>query len=240
MKILAIGLLILLSTAGILAQEHPTVTSQPNTIFVGADGKFEAAPDTAVLQFSISAQEDTSRAAFDRASKAAEQVRQILRSNGIEPKTAEIGFFSLDPVYDYKNAKRKLVAYRVNATVTLKLKDFLKLAPILQQLADSDITDNQSVNYTLESIDAAKAKAVQDAYRRAHESAEVIARASGRTLGDLTYASVDTFENIRPVRPIMAERMRMNSQAMTPAPTEEFSTQNITVTAHVNAMFVLK
>src|SRR5450631_474796 len=240
MKILAACLLILLSNSCLMGQERPAVTAQPHTIFVGADGKFEAAPDTAVLQFSISAQEDTSRAAFDRASKAAEQVRQILRSNGIEPKTAEIGFFSLDPVYDYKNAKRKLVAYRVNATVTLKLKDFLKLAPILQQLADSDITDNQSVNYTLESIDAAKAKAVQDAYRRAHESAEVIARASGRTLGDLTYASVDTFENIRPVRPIMAERMRMNSQLMTPAPTEEFSTQNITVTAHVNAMFVLK
>jgi hypothetical protein len=27
--------------------------------------------------------------------------------------------------------------------------------------------------------------------------------------------------------------------AQTPAPTEEFSPQNVTVTAHVNAMFVL-
>ncbi len=240
MKILAACLFMVFSTAWLPAQEHPSVTSQPNTIFVGADGKFEAPPDTAVIQFNISAQENTSREAFDRASKDAERVRQILRSNGIEPKTADMGFFSLEPIYDFKNAKRKLIAYRVNATVTLKLKDFAKLAPILQQLADSDITDNQSVNYTLESIDAAKAKAVEDAYRRARESAEVVAKASGRSLGELSYASVDTFENIRAIRPMMLTLPRMNAQLMQPAPTEEFSAQNITVTAHVNAMFTLK
>ena len=122
------------------AQDRPAITAQPNTVFVGADGRSEANPDTAVLQFNISAQEDNSRAAYDRASKSAEQIRQILRSNGIEPKAAEIGFFSLQPVYDYKNPKRKLVGYRVNANVSLKLKDFSKVAPILQQLADADIT----------------------------------------------------------------------------------------------------
>ncbi len=53
------------------AQDRPTVTAQPNTIFVGADGKFEANPDTALIQFDISAQEENSRAAYDRASKQA-------------------------------------------------------------------------------------------------------------------------------------------------------------------------
>src|SRR3989442_6762988 len=136
-----IFLVILAGTFG-LAQDRPTVTAQPNTVFVGADGRFEANPDTALVQFNISAQEDTSRAAYERASKAAEQVRQILRANGIEPKAAEIGYFSLQPVYDYKNPKRKLVAYRVNANVSLKLKDFSKIAPILLQLSETDVTEN--------------------------------------------------------------------------------------------------
>src|SRR5881227_4445950 len=139
-SIACILLVMLAGTFG-LAQDRPTVTAQPNTVFVGADGKFEANPDTALVQFNISAQEESSRAAYDRASKSAEQIRQILRSNGIEPKAAEIGFFSLQPVYDYKNPKRKLVAYRVNANVSLKLKDFSKIAAILQQLADADVTE---------------------------------------------------------------------------------------------------
>ena len=239
MKLFPFLLIIFLATLT-LAQEHPAVTAQPNTVFVGADGRFEANPDTTLVQFNISAQEETSRAAYDRASKAAEQVRQILRANGIEPKTAEIGYFSIQPVYDYKTPKRKLVAYRVNANVSLKLKDFSKIAPIVQQLSESDVTENQSINYTLEDMEAAKTRAVEDAYRRARESAAALARAGGRTLGELSYASVDTFENIRVVSPLQARAMPMRMEAAAPAPTEEFTPQSVVVTAHVNAMFTLR
>jgi hypothetical protein len=107
----------------------------------------------------------------------------------------------------------------VNANVSLKLKDFSKIAPIVQQLADADITESQSLNYTLEDIDAAKAKAVDDAYRRARESAVALARSAGRGLGELSYASVDTFENVRPM--VMAGAMMKMNMAGAPAPTEE-------------------
>jgi uncharacterized protein YggE len=230
---------LLLSLGLAFAQDHPMVTAQSNTVFVGADGKFEAEPDTALVQFNISTQQDNSRAAYDQASKQAEQVRQILRSNGIEPAAAQLGYFSIEPVYDYKQAKRKLVAYRVNVNVSLKLKDFTKIAPIVQQLSDGDITDEQSISYTLADIDAAKTKAVEDAYRRARASAEAVARAGGRTLGELSYASVDTVENIRPMPMQPMARMSAMAQAA-PAPTEQFSPQTTSVTAHVNAMFTLK
>lgn len=231
----------LIVSAGIPpAQDRPTLAAQPNTVFVGADGKFESAPDTAQIQFNISAQENSAKDAYARASKNAEQIREILRSNGIDPKLAEIGFFSLQPVYDWKTAQRKLVGYRVNASVQLKLKDFSKVAPILQQLADTDVTDNQTVNYALDNIDAAKVKAVEDAYRRARANGEAVARAGNRVLGDLSYASVDTFEQVRVVSPMAAPGVMMRAQAQAPAPTAEFSPQNIIVTAHVNAMFNLK
>jgi uncharacterized protein len=236
----AVTLVAILLFAGLaVGQDRPTITAQPNTVFVGADGKFEATPDTALVQFNISAQEDNSRAAYDRASKAAEQVRQILRSNGLEPTAAQIGYFSIEPVYDYSKAKRKLIAYRVNVSVSLKLKDFTKIAPIVQQLSDADVSDTQSISYMLDDIEAAKTKAVEDAYRRARASAEALAHASGRILGELSYASVDTFENgpMPPPRPMA--RMSAMAQAA-PAPTEEFSPQTTSVTAHVNAMFILK
>src|SRR5574337_1194642 len=98
------------------AQDHPAIQAQPNTVYVSADGKFDASPDTAQIEFNISAQENSSRAAYDRAAQQAEQVRQILRSSGIDPKTAEISVFSINPIYDYKPGKPKLVAYRVNAS----------------------------------------------------------------------------------------------------------------------------
>ncbi len=143
-------------------------------------------------------------------------------------------------MYDWKNAKQKVIGYRVTTDVTLKLKDFSKIGPITQQLADANVSERQTLNYTLENIDEAKNKAVEDAYRRARNSAETVARASGRTLGELSYASVDTFENPRiVVAPRMARAMTAMPNAA-PAPTEEFTPQNVTVTAHVNALFNLK
>jgi uncharacterized protein len=221
-------------------QERPSMVAQPNTLYVGADGKYDSAPDTALVQFNISAQEETAKAAYERASRNAEQIRQILRSNGIDPKTAEIGYFSLDPVFDYKNPKRKLLAYRVNSSVQVKLKDFSKIAGIVQQLADTDVTENQTISYTLEDIDAAKAKAVEDAYRRARTNAEAVARVGGRVLGNLSYASVDTFEAIPIIRGKVMQAMMMRAQAEAAPPTAEFTPQSISVTAHVNALFEMK
>lgn len=234
----AVLVLAMLATLAV-AQERPMFTAPANSVFVGADGKFEAVPDTVLVQFNISAQDDSAQAAYRRSSEAAEQVRRILKSNGIDPKAAEVGFFSLQPVYDYRSPKRKLLGYRANTSVSLRLKDFAKVGPIVQQLADVDVTENQSLNYILENMDAAKTRAVEDAFQRARASALAVARAGGRELGQLFYSSVDTFEQIGIVAAPMA-RQAMRAEAAAPPPTAEFSPQKIVVTAHVNALFLLK
>lgn len=220
------------------SQQPPVITAQPNTIYVSAEGRYEAPPDTAVIQFNIAVQQDNAKDAYQQASRAAEQIRQVLRNNGVEPKAAEIGFYSLSPVYDWRTPKRKLIGYRVTANVSLKLKDFSKAAPILQQLVDLEMTENQSLSYTLENIDAAKIKAVQDAFQRAQAEAGALARAGGRTLAELVYGSVDTYEQVRVLAAPMAKRATAGEAA--PPPTAEFTPHTIVVTARVNTMFALK
>lgn len=209
----------------------------PNTVWVGADGKFESDPDTALVQFNISAQQEKLQDATQQANQAAERVRQLLRSNGIDPSAAQISRFATQPVYDYKNAKRKLVGYRVDANISFKLKDFSKVGPISEGLSNMDVTDT-SITYQLDNIDAAKTKAVQDALRRAHALAEAVAQSGGRALGELSYVSIDTFEP-QPVRPMMMKAQAAPMAEAAPA-TAEFSAEKITVTAHVNALYGLK
>ena len=234
--LLSVGVLFL--AVGVHAQDHPAVTAQANTVYVGADGKFEAAPDTAELQMNVSVQDNKPQGAYEQASKDVDQIRQVLRANGVDTKSATVGFFSVQPMYEW-NPKQRLVGYRVTTDVALKLKDFSKIGPITQQLADANVSETQTLNYTLENIDEAKNKAVEDAYRRARNSADTIARASGRSIGELSYASVDTFENPRVVMPMAHPMAKMNAM-VTPTPTEQFTPQNVTVTAHVNALFDLK
>ena len=236
----AILYIVLLSATLTAAQSQPPAAVPMNAVYVGADGKFDSAPDTAVLQFNIAAQQDNARDAYDKASAAMEQVRQALRSNGIDPKTAEFGFFAVQPMYDYKSPKQRVVGYRVVSNVTLKLHDFSKIGSLTQQMAAIDSTENQSLRYTLENIDAAKIKATEDAMRKAQNEARAVATAGGRTLGELLYASVDVNQAIVPV-PMQALSMRAGGTGAAPAPpTEEFTPQSVTINAHVNAMFGLK
>lgn len=237
-RLLLPSLLLMTAALPVLAQDSQRSVI-PDTIYVGADGKFEAEPDTAVVQFNIGAQETELKDAYARAQRAAEQIRQALRSNGIDPKQAEISSFQVSPVYDWKNPKRKLVAYRVSSNITVKVKDFSKVGPLAEQFANMDVTENQSISYTLENTEAAKAKAVDDAFRKAKSNALVVAQAGGRQLGNLVYASVDTSE-MPIIRPMAMRAMAGVAADKMAAPTEEFSAQKITVTAHVNALFGLR
>lgn len=236
---IAILIPLLLATIA-FAQESPATRQPPNTVAVGAEGDFESAPDTAVIVFNLSAQEAAPQAAYDHASRAAEQMRQALRSAGIDPQTAELSSYNLEPVIDYRNPKQKVVGYRVQTSVTLKVKDFKKVGPVVQALSPIPETSGQSLNYTLDNMDAAKKQAIARAYQRAHDYAEELAKAAGRNLGQLSSASVDIQQPV-PVRPmVMRAAVAEVNGAPTPSPTEGFQEEKIRVTAHVNAQFALQ
>lgn len=241
MKTLACLFVFLALTALGSAQVSATPAAvQLNSIYAGADGKYEAAPDTAVIRMDIASQQDTSRAAYDRAALAVDHVRQVLKSNGIDVKSAQFGLYQMQPMYDWKNPKHKVIGYRVVSDVTLKLRDFAKVGVLTEQLADIEDTQNQSVNYILEDIEQAKAKASEDALKKARNQAASVATAGGRTLGELLYASVDV--NQATIVPVFAQAAMARSAApmATPPPMADFTPQTVTINAHVNALFALK
>jgi uncharacterized protein YggE len=240
MKLLLHSLVLVFALVCVSAAQNSTPAAiQPNTIYAGADGKYEAAPDTAVITMDIGTQQDTSRAAFDKAAAAVERVRQALRNNGIDVKSAQFSSYQLQPMYDWKNPKHRVIGYRVTSNVVLKLRDFSKVGALIEQLADIEDTQNQSISYTLEDIEQAKAKASEDALKKARIQATAVATAGGRNLGELLYASVDVNQpNIIPV--FAPQRMAMAAPSAAPPPTAEFTPQTVTINAHVNALFALK
>jgi uncharacterized protein YggE len=229
----------MLLPVGPFAQEQANAGIQPNTIQTSAEGKFEAAPDTVLVQFTISAQESTPNAAYDRARRQTENLRNVLRTNGIDASTAELGFFSMQPVYDWKQPQHKIVGYRVSSNVSLKLKDFGKVGPIVQQLGEQGFVDTVNLSYTLENMEAAKLKAVEDAFSRARGEAETVARVGGRTLGELLHASVDASTPM-PIMAPMMKTMEARAAGAPPPPTADFVPGKITVNARVSTIFGMR
>src|SRR5450756_2344606 len=73
MKATLTSCLLLFITLAAAAQTPPVVNAQANMVYVSAEGKYESAPDTAMVQFMISAQEELAKDAYSRASQEAEQ-----------------------------------------------------------------------------------------------------------------------------------------------------------------------
>ncbi len=239
-SVISVIIFTLVLAGTLLAQQEGSSGIQPNTIQTSAEGKFEAAPDTAVVQFSISAQETTPNVAYERAQRQAQNLRDILKANGVDASAAELGFFSMQPVYDWKQPQHKIVGYRVSTNVSLKLKDFAKVGPIVQQLGEQEFADTVNLSYTLDNMEAAKLKAVEDAFARARGEASTVARISGRSLGELLHASVDTSTPVPIVAPMMRAMQAGAATANMAPPTAEFSPGKITVNARVSTIFGMK
>jgi hypothetical protein len=143
------------------------------------------------------------------------------------------------PVYGW-DPRRKLIGFQANSHVTIKVHDFNKLGPLIDSFSQVDTSDSINLSYTLENIESAKAKAVEDAYRKARNNAEALARAGGRTLGAMSYASVDANEFIPQPRPMMMKAQHMVNDSAAPSPLQDFTPSKITMTAHVNVLFLLK
>lgn len=226
-----VPLLLLAATA--FAQSTPVTA---DTLWAVGSGKFECPPDTALVQFSISAQQAELKAAYAKGAESAQNIRQILKENGIDPKNAEIGSFSMSPTYIWK-PDRKLTGYQVNSHVTVKIHDFSKLGPLLDSFSRVATSDSLSLSYTLENMESAKAKAVEDAYQSAHRNAEALARAGGRTLGEMSYASVDANNFVPQPRSML---MKARAAEASASPIQDFTPTKITITAQVDVLFKLK
>jgi len=231
-----------------VAQERPLRSSEIlNTITVDADGQVEGEPDIAQLRFDISAQDKSARDVHEKVSKSAEQIRALLRENGVDPGLAHVGALYFQPVFDYKGNKRKIVGYHAGSAVTIKLQDFSKIGPLLQQLAEGDFAESQSLSYILSNVDATKTRAVENAMQKALAEATAAAKAAGANVGTLISANVDVREQVRPLlRPLgglstlEGEGVAANGAVPLPAPTADFTPQGVTINAHVHAVFSLK
>ncbi|MEO8725332.1 MAG: SIMPL domain-containing protein, partial [Acidobacteriaceae bacterium] len=212
-----------------------------NSVQVTAQGKFEAEPDTAVITLTLSDKQPQQDRAYKNVSDAAQRLRDILQQNNVDPKQARVSSYSINPEYDWTNAKRKLLGYTVATTATLKLKDFVLANKLLSQFSDLPYASNQNLSYILEDMNAAKQKAIADGYNNARLYAETVAQSSGRRLGELLHATVDTQTQIRPVMyarsaaPLAAE-----AHAAPPSPAADLGQETTTITAQVNAIFRLQ
>jgi uncharacterized protein YggE len=164
------------------AQQSPEVKFVADTLVVQAEGSYESDPDLAILAFDVSAQEKELKEAYAKASQSMRTIVGVAEKNGLAKEAIQTGVLTVTPFYG-GDRNRKARAYRVQGHVVLKVQDFSKIGPIMDDSIQEGVVDFRSLTYALANEEAAKQKAVADAMHRAVGRATVALEQTKQKLG---------------------------------------------------------
>ncbi|HVM76887.1 MAG TPA: SIMPL domain-containing protein [Candidatus Paceibacterota bacterium] len=154
-------------------------------ITVSAQGKTSATPDLAEISFSVVTQGTNPDTLTQNNVEKMNAVLQFVKSEGISASDTATTGYDLEPTYQYdKNYNRQyIIGYQLTQTVTLKIHDFTKVAPVLGGLAPLGVNQIGGVNFTFNDQDSLIGPARDQAIAKAKTKAQEMAAASGATLG---------------------------------------------------------
>lgn len=158
-----------------------------NTITVIGKAKVTSAPDEAVLTLSVENEEADPGAALDTNSTNTQKVIDRLKTEGVEDSAIETANVNVYPIqtYDPKTGKETITGYRAQNTVTVTLKDALKVGKVLAAAVESGATNISGPEWRLSEDSAAVTEALKKAVADARAKAEAVAGAQGVKLGDV-------------------------------------------------------
>lgn len=157
----------------------------PPTVSVTGEATISVPPDLARIEAGVTTDAKTAREASDANNAAMGKVLLALKSAGIAEKDYQTSRLSLQPQYANQNrpGPNVLTGYRATNRVTVKLRDILKVASVIDALTAAGANDIGGINFMVSNasklLDDARTQAIADARRKA----EIYAKAAGVTLG---------------------------------------------------------
>ena len=176
-RIIAIALMmIMLLGCGALAEGTLNVTGS-GTVYVAADRV------SASLGISISG-EDLAELQ-NQANERMSAICQALLDAGLEGSNISTNYLYISPRYDYSGEMEKITGYSISNSLTILTDDIDSIGSYIDAAFAAGANTFDSIDFTTKDDSAAQRKALELAVADAQGKAEVIAAASGRSLGDI-------------------------------------------------------
>lgn len=191
MKLSSLFIVLFVLFAPLLAAaQQPEVKFIADTLVVQAEGSYESDPDLAIMTFDVSSQEKELKEAYTKASQSMRTIVAVAERNGLAKDAIQTGVLTVTPFYE-GDRKKRARAYRVQGHVVLRVQDFSKVGPIMDDSVQDGVADFRSLTYELSNEEAAKQKAVADAMHRAAGRAAVALEQTKQKLGPARSVSLE-------------------------------------------------
>jgi uncharacterized protein YggE len=181
-----LALFLLVKTADALDQFGVRAGQPINTITVTGEGKSNAAPDIAMITFTVQQNDATVAAAQDAATKQTNDALAALKAEGIADADVKTLGYNVTPQYPVSTCPpgamckiippQTIVGYQVSQTVQVKVRDTSKAGDVLQKLGTLGVQNISGPDFMVDDdtavTDAARADAINDARTQAQTLAK--------------------------------------------------------------------
>src|SRR3989344_178018 len=206
-------------------------------ISVSAEGKTLIPPDVALLNFSVLSRGKDPKVISEENTRKMNEVIAYVKGQGVEAKDIQTTGYNLQPNYEYDEKTRTsfISGYTLTQTVTVRIRDFSKISPVMGRLPELGVNQVGNISFTIDEPEKVLQAARDKAFEAARVKAEAMAKASGIKLGRVV--SVSEYRYGGPSPYYAKERMLgMGGDALVApqaAPSIEPGSEEVTLTATI-------
>ena len=213
--------------------------AERDSVSVNGHASAEVAPDMAILFGNLEKRAAVAESARENLAKEMAAFKHVLLGQMIAGQDIQTVRYTLQPEYSYEKNKRSLTGYVARADYKVKIKNLEKLGAVIDKSIGCSFTVDR-VEFGLNNRSLFENSLLEEAVANARSKAAVVARAGGRTLGNLIHASFNTVSNMsRSVNRNMMTAKAASLDAAESTPTE-LDPGIMTVDVNVNLEFALE
>ncbi|WP_265500008.1 SIMPL domain-containing protein [Paracoccus beibuensis] len=180
------GAVAVLAAAPLAAAAQSCGMAGPSRLTVSGEGQSRVAPDMATVQLGVTTQADSAAEAMRLNSDQQAAVIEALRGAGIDETQIQTSGLTLNPMMNYpENQAPEVTGYQASNIVSVRVTDLARTGEVLDAIVAAGANEINGITFSredgAEALDQARRDAVADARRKA----EVLAEASGTTLGPI-------------------------------------------------------
>ncbi|MDB5265344.1 MAG: hypothetical protein JWM39_57 [Parcubacteria group bacterium] len=240
-----LALFLVVKTADALDQFGVRAGQPVNTITVTGEGKSNAAPDIAMITYTVQQTATTVKAAQDAATKQTNDSIAALKAEGIADVDVKTLGYNVNPQYSSNTTScppgvmcpmvvtntNTITGYQVSQTVQVKVRDTTKAGAVLQKLGTLNVQNISGPNFMVDDTtavtDAARANAIADARTKA----DTLAKQLHVRLGNVVSYNENGGAYPSPMYSALSKGATMD--AVAPAPSLPTGTNETDVTVSV-------
>lgn len=203
----------------------------PHTITIAGEGKVTAIPDVAVVMLGMHTERKNVAEAQRENTRVINSLIDRVKQLGVAKEDVVTSQYTVYPQYDYDDGRQRLRGYSVDQQLTVKVRDFEDISPLISTVGELGLNQVGGVQFTIDDPESFRQQARVKALAQAKAKAQALAGAAGVRLGRIIEFSEGS-SSFPPPMPYLERAVGLGGDAAA-APVIEPGSQEVLVSVTV-------